>query len=239
MVDEDIGCCATIQKWLIFIVNIILFIFGTIQIGIACYVLAAGTDSLGFMADVLDGDESAVNAMLAFGIIIVIISFLACFGAMKEIKCMLWLYAVILFFMIMGQAMVVAVTGLTVEYGDSIFSSFWKKLDDDTIDGIQTTYECCSFNGANSNDTWPADAREYQTCSTANSDWDPVQTCWGKFRSTIDDSYDMVRKITIIVLTVQILIYFSTHFVIQSIAEAEGVEEAQKDIEFSGGVPKV
>jgi len=239
MVDEDIGCCATIQKWLIFIVNIILFIFGTVQIGIACYVLAAGTDSLGFMADVIDGNESAVQAMLAFGIIIVIISFLACCGAMKESKCMLWLYAVILFFMIMGQSMVVAVTGLTVEYGDSIFSSFWKELDADTIDGIQTTYECCSFNGDDPADTWPADANEYKSCSIANSNWDPMQTCWGKFRSSIDEGYDLVRTITIIVLTVQIVIYFSTHFVIQSIAEAEGIEDAQKVIEFSNGVPKV
>merc|ERR1739838_213924 len=119
---------------------------------------------------------------------------------------------------IMGQAMVVAVTGLTVEYGDSIFSSFWKKLDADSIDGIQTAYECCSFNGNDTADTWPADALQYQTCSTKNK-WVPMQTCWGKFRSTIDESYDMVRKITIIVLTVQIVIYFSTHFVIQSIAE--------------------
>jgi len=238
MVDEDIGCCATLQKWLIFIVNIVLFIFGTVQIGIAGYVLAAGTDSLGFMAEVLDGNESAVQAMLAFGILVVIISFLGCFGAVKESKIMLWLYAVILFFMIMGQAMVVAVTGVTMEYGESIFASLWKKLDADTIDTIQTTYECCSFNGDDPLNSWPDDIAAYGTCST-NDKGEPVETCWGKFENTVDESYDMIQKITIIVLTVQIVIYFSTHFVIQSIAEAEGAEDAQKDIEFSGGVPKV
>jgi len=237
MVDEDIGCCATFQKWLIFIVNILLFIFGCVQMGVAAYVLAAGSDSLGFMADVLDGNDTAVQAMLAFGIIIVIISFIACVGAKKESICMLWLYAVILFFMIMGQSMTVAVTGVSVEYGDSIFESLWKELDADTIDDIEQTYECCSFNGADVSNTWPADAAQYTACVAANN-WDPMETCWGKFESTINDNYDMVRIITIIVLAVQILIYFSTHFVIQSIAEAEGVEK-QQDIEINGGLPTV
>jgi len=238
MVEEDIGCCATFQKWLIFIVNVILFIFGSVQIGVACYVLAAGSDSLGFAADLLDGNESAVQAMLAFGIIIVAISFVACVGASRESICLLWLYAFILFFMIMGQAMTVAVTGVSMEYGDSIFESLWKKLDADRIEDIEQTYKCCSFNGENAANTWPADADQYTTCTSENT-WIPRQTCWGKFEKTIDDNYDMVKIITIIVLAVQTLIYFSTHFVIQSIAEAEGIEAKREEIEIGGGTPLV
>jgi len=235
MAREEMSCCATMQKWLIFFVNIILFIFGVLQIGIACYVLAAGSDSLGFAADVLDGNESAVQAMLAFGIIIVLISFLACFSAWKDSICGLWMYAFILFFMILGQAMIVAVTAVSLEYGDSIFESLWKKLDAARIDDLEQTYKCCSFNGENATNTWPADADQYTACSTVN-DWDPMETCWGKFEKTVDDNYDMVRMITGIVLAVQILIYFSTHFVIQSIAEVEAVEE---EIEISRGRPTV
>jgi len=238
MVDEDIGCCATLQKWLIFIVNIILFIFGVIQIGIACYILAAGSESLGFMADLFDGNDSLVQSMLAFGIIIVIISFLACCGAMKESKCMLWLYAVILFFMIMGQAMTVAVTGVSVEYGDSIFQSLWKELDAERIEDFEQTYKCCSFNGDDVTNTWPADSAQYISCTSSNN-FDPMETCWGKFESTINANYGMVKTITAIVLAVQTLIYFSTHFVIQSIAEAEGAEAEKQDIEFTSGAPKV
>jgi len=236
MVDEDIGCCATLQKWLIFFVNIILFIFGAIQIGIACYVLAAGSDSLGFAADVLDGNDSAVQSMLAFGIIIVFISFLACVGAKKESKCMLWMYAFVLFFMIMGQAMTVAVTAVSVEYGDSIFSSLWKELSADAVDNIQQTYQCCSFNGDNPDSTWPSDVTDYDTCVAANS-WDPMESCWAKFETTVNDNYDMVKIVTSIFLGIQVLIYFSTHYVIQSIAEAEGVEQ-EKGIEI-GGAPRV
>jgi len=239
MVDEDIGCCATLQKWLIFIVNIILFIFGTVQVGIACYIIAAGSDSLGFAADLFDGNDSAVQSMLAFGIIIIIISFVACVGAMRESKCMLWVYAVILFFMIIGQAMTVAVTAVSLEYGDSIFASLWKKLDAEKIEDFEQAYECCSFNGDDATNTWPADVANYITCTGSNN-FDPMETCWGKFESTVDANYAMVKTITAIVLAVQTLIYFSTHFVIQAIAEAEGAEaEKQDNIEFTSGAPKV
>jgi len=237
MVDEDIGCCATFQKWLIFIVNIILFIFGTVQVGIACYVIAAGSDNLGFAAE-FDENDSAVYAMLAFGIIIIIISFLACVGAKKENKCLLWLYAIVLFFMIMGQAMVVAVTAVSLEYGDSIFESLWKKLDVETIEDIEQTYECCSFAGNDPSKTWPADAAQYVSCTSSN-DFDPMETCWGKFESSIDANYGMVKTITAIVLAVQTLIYFSTHFVIQAIAEAEGVEAEKQGVQFTSGAPRV
>merc|ERR550534_2024641 len=190
-----------------------LFIFGAIQIGIACYVLAAGSDSLGFAADVLDGNDSAVQSLLAFGIIIVFISFLACVGASKESKCLLWMYAIVLFFMIMGQAMIVAVTAVSVEYGDSIFSSLWKELSDEAVDKIQQTYQCCSFNGDNPT----GDVADYNACAGENSDWDPIESCWTKFETNVNDNYDMVKIITSIFLGIQVVIYFSTHYVIQSI----------------------
>merc|ERR1719376_231977 len=155
---------------------------------------------------------------------------------MSENKCMLWVYAVVLFFMIMGQAMVLAVTAVSLEYGDSIFESLWKELDIETIEDIEQTYKCCSFNGNDATKTWPAEVSNYATCSSEN-DFDPMETCWGKFESSIDANYDMVKNITAIVLFVQTLIYFSTHYIIQSIAEAEG--GAEKQDEFTSGAPTV
>jgi len=234
MVDEDIGCCATLQKWLIFIVNFLLFVFACVQIGFAAYVLTSGEDDLGFASDVMggEGDNSSMQALLSFGIIVFIISFMGCCGAKNESKCLLWLYAIVLFFLIMGQAMVVAVTGVSLEYGDSIYESLWQELDADTISEIEARYECCSFNGDDA-DTWAGDAVEYEICVTDNS-W--TETCWGMFESEIEDNYDMVRIIAAIFLGVQVLIYLSTHYVIQSIAEAEGVAR-EMGVEF--GAPTV
>merc|ERR1719419_103507 len=231
---EDIGCCATIQKWLIFIINIILFIFGIIQISVAGYVMAGGTEGLGFAADLFDGNDSAVNSLLAFGIIILFVSFWGCLGAKKESMFMLWMYAIILFLMIIGQSMALAVVTVSIKYGDTIFESLWKDLEADTISDIEAAYDCCSFNGDNANDTWAGDVAEYADCVSLNG-W--TESCWGKFESTIDENYDMVKVITAIFMGVQILIYLSAHYVMQSIAEAEGVEDAREiQIERHKGV---
>jgi len=226
---DDLGCCATIQKWLIFIVNIILFIAGIAQIGIATYVLVGDSDDLGFLAELFEGNDKIVNALLANGIIFVFISFWACVGAMRKSKCMLWIYTIILFVMILGQAMAVAVIGVSIEYGDSIFGSLWQELKPDTITYIQETYECCSFNG-NSNDTWASDIDNFDDCAAAN-DFDPMESCWGKFDTKIKENYEMVNGATGVFLGFQVLIYFSTHYVIQAIAEFEGGNEVREDIE--------
>jgi len=225
---NELGVCATIQKWLIFIVNIILFIAGVAQIGIATYILVADSDDLGFAAELFEGNDSAVNALLGFGIIFVFISFWACIGAMMHSTCMLWIYAIILFLMILGQAMSVAVVAVSVEYGDSIFGSLWQELEPETIADIEDTYKCCSFNG-NSSETWEADAQNFQGCST-EKDFDPMQSCWQKFEGRINENYNMVKGVTSIFLGFQILIYFSTHYVIQSIAEAEGGADAREEM---------
>jgi len=225
---DELGCCATIQKWLIFIVNIILFIVGIAQMSIASYILVAGSDDLGFAAELFEGNDNAVNAVLAFGIIFVFISFWACIGAYRQSKCMLWIYAIILFLMILGQAMSVAVIGVSVEYGDSIFGSLWQELKPDTITNIEEKYNCCSFNG-DSEDTWASDAAAYWDCY-ANNDPDPLQSCWGKFEKKIDENYAMVNCATAVFLGFQILIYFCTHYVIQAIAEFEGGAEARETI---------
>jgi len=217
----EIGCFAKMQKWFIFIVNFFLFLFGLLQIGFACYILAAGTDGLGFASRVLEGNNTAIKVLLAFGIIVIIISVIGCCGAKRENKCMLWIYAFILFFMMMGQSIGVALTGFSVIYGEAIFENLWKQLDQETIDDIQTSYECCSFNGEYADETWPADAEDWTTCSSDNS-WDPMITCWNKFDSSIRENYDTIQIIGTIFLGVQGLIYFCTHYVIDSIAEKDG-----------------
>jgi len=216
-----LDCCAAMNVFLIFTVNIILFIVGIVQIGISLYFLVAGNDHLGFVSDIYQGNDSAVNSTLAFGVLFVIISFWACCGAIRHSKCMLWIYAIVMFFIIMGQAMTVAALAVSVDYGDSIFGEMWRELAPETIDDIEDTYECCSFNG-DSNYTWVDDATRYQLCT---SEKNYNVSCWGKFESEVDENYDMVRTATAIFLGVQILIYFSAHYVIQSIAEAEGQEE--------------
>jgi len=221
----ELSCCAAMHIRIIFAINIILFIVGIVQVGVASYFLVAGSDDLGFVSAVYKDNDSAVKSTLAFGVLFVVISWFGCCGAIRRSKCMLWVYAFFLFFIIMGQAMTVAVLGVAIDHGEAIFADLWKQLQPENIDDIESTFECCSFNG-NSNDTWAEDAARYQIC-TDEEGYD--ESCWQKFEDDVNDNYDMVRTATAIFLGVQVLIYFSTHYVIQSIAEAEGKpEEADK-----------
>jgi hypothetical protein len=230
MVDEDIGLCAVCQKWLMFVLNSILFIVGVAQIGIACYILVADGEGLGFAADLFAGNDSAIQALLAFGIVLAVISCLACLAFKKENRVMLWLYAIILCFVIIGEAMAVVVVGVSVNYGDPIFEALWKKLEPETINNIEVFYKCCSFNG-NSSDTWEGDKIEYEECAD-EPDFEPLESCWGKFKGVIDENYEMVKVVAAFFLGFQILIYFSTHYVLQSISRAEGRVEAVENLEI-------
>jgi len=221
----ELSCCAALNIRIIFAINIILFIVGIVQIGVASYILVAGSDDLGFVSAVYQENDSAVNSTLAFGVLFVVISWFGCCGANQRSKCMLWVYAFFLFFMIMGQAMTVAVLGVAIDYGDAIFADLWAQLPPQNMDDIESTFECCSFNG-NSNDTTYEDRARYFDC---NGEKGYDESCWQKFEDDVNGNYDMVRTATAIFLGVQVLIYFSTHYVIQSIAEAEGKpEEAEK-----------
>jgi len=223
----ELGCCATTQKIVIVTINLILFLVGTVQVIIA--ILFLTTDKMDFFTDVVDGNNDVVYAFMGLGIVFVVISFWAFVGAIRHSKWMLWTYALILFLLIIGQSMAIAVTTVSVKYGDSIFGEMWQKLDEDTIDEIETRYECCSFHG-NSNDTWTADEDDFEECSNENS-FDPMQSCWEKFNTDIEDNYYTVLGATSVFMGLQIIIYLSTHYVIQSIAEADGGAEAQNQKE--------
>jgi len=213
-----LDCFAAFNAKLIFIVNIILFIAGLVQIGISSYFLLAGSDEFGFVSEIYQGNDTVVHSTLALGVLFVFISCWGCCGANLLSKCMLWVYAIFLFFIMMGQAMTVAALAVSLQYGDSIFADMWKELEPATISDIEASYKCCSFDG-NSTDTWVDDATDYQNC-TAETNY--TATCWEKFEGEIRDNYEMVAKVTAIFLGCQVVIYFATHYVIQSIAEAEG-----------------
>jgi len=222
--EKNIGCFANFQKWFILIVNVILCILGLAQVGLGCYIVAAGTEGLGFASAVFKDNDSAVKFLLVFGAIIVFIAVMGCCGAKRKSKLMLWVYAFILFFLIMGQSVGVVVVGFSVTYGNAIFESLWKTLSAETIEDIEDSYECCSFNGEFANMTWAEDAADWTSC-TAENDWDPMETCWGKFESSITENFDCLYIVGAVVLGAQVITYFCTHYVVGSIAKAEGEDK--------------
>lgn len=86
---------AKLVKYALFVANIIILICGIATFTVGVWTLADRS----FMERLLGSDlyVSSASILIATGVIVTLISFLGCFGAIKEIKCMLLTFFIILF----------------------------------------------------------------------------------------------------------------------------------------------
>lgn len=140
---------------------------------------------------------------------------------MKESKCWLRRYRIAMVFMILLQVYSLGQLTFGLQLVQSFHSTLWKNLDTAAIYDIQNTYDCCSFDSG----TMMVDIYKY-SCQ-----WDLYPPCWLKFGGKITHIWFISRSTIMVILVIEILLYFSTQYVIGSIAEAEGVEYAGKNVE--------
>jgi len=228
MATGKMGCCARIQKCSIFLLNLVLFLFGVTEIGIALYIKLSKDDGGNFVSDIFEGNDTLIEMTLTFGVALTLLAFFGCCGAMLSNRCMLWSYVIILFFLIMGQAMIFAVGLASTDSHDEIFAQVWSDLSNDTILDIESAYDCCSFNGTDINNTWTSDVTNYEECSASKND-STIETCWSKFSADLEENYNTIVFGTGVIFALQVIMYFSTHFVMQSIARAAKSELDQSD----------
>jgi len=220
MAVGKMGFCAQIQKCSIFLINLVLILFGVVEIGIALYIMLSEDDGGNFISDIFGGNETLTEMTLSFGVALTLLTFLGCCGAMLSNRCILWVYVIIMFFLIMGQAMVFAVGLVYTDSHDDIFAQVWSDLSSDTILDIESAYDCCSFNGTDVNNTWASDVTDYEECSVRKNDG-TIETCWSMFSSVFKANYTTIVCGTGVIFVLQVVMYFCTHFVMQSIARAE------------------
>lgn len=86
---------AKVVKYALFLANCVILICGIAVFSVGVWTLADRS----FMERLLGTDlyVSSASILIATGVIVTIISFLGCFGAIKEIKCMLLTFFIILF----------------------------------------------------------------------------------------------------------------------------------------------
>ncbi|TRY72974.1 hypothetical protein TCAL_15697 [Tigriopus californicus] len=93
----DMEGCGKCVKWSLFIINFLIFLGGLVVLAVGIWTLA----DKAYIERLLRNDLfiSSAYILIIAGCIIVVISFLGCFGAMKEVKCMLLTYFIFLFLM--------------------------------------------------------------------------------------------------------------------------------------------
>jgi len=181
------GCLGTTIKYLLFATNFLVFVLGCAVLGVGIWVLVDAksfTDLFGQINDILDQDvtisiySSATYILIAVAVIVILISFFGCCGAVKESKCLLGTY-----FAIVLAVFIMCIVGAVLGYSGDLESSLKKPFEEAirkykdqpsttvekdfkiALDQAQQDFKCCGVSGVE-------DWRNPETKPTAQ-DWDP------------------------------------------------------------------
>ena len=98
------SCCDSLFKTLLLLFNLGFALVGLVLIGFGAYVQVAAKDYLNFLSD------NYLNTpvfIIILGVVIFVIAFFGCCGAVKESKCMMYTYGFLLFVILIAQVGVV------------------------------------------------------------------------------------------------------------------------------------
>jgi len=225
----SLGCCNRLEKFLVWLINFVLFIIGIAEI-------AAGAWAWKVNASEWTG-TSLPKACIAMGILLMCVSFLGCCGAWKESRCMLWLYAFFLFWIILGETGAMSVAAVSENYVERFMAEVWEHLETDDITKIEDLYKCCSFDAAPQADGSASatasqdDVADFNECSSTNAGqpgWpdeaDEIPSCYDKAHEDVKKSLKTVLIAVAAVGGIQILILFMTMLLINGITAKTAVK---------------
>lgn len=141
------GC---FSKFFLFVLNFIVWGVGVAVIVLASLILAHGSE---FQALLSDGTFTLPIILLILGIIVMLIGFFGCFGALRESPCLLYTYATIVLLLFIGQVGV-GIYGIVEKeeimkfVSDNMINIFNKYGRDDveltnSLDLAQNNLHCC------------------------------------------------------------------------------------------------
>ena len=149
----NMGCVSTSFKYIVLLFNLIFFFLGCAIIGVGIYMqvkMAAYFDLLG------DITINSATIFIIIGVIITIISFFGCCGAIMENSCMMYTFATLVTLMLLIE---VGLTAVILIYKNETREEVIKQMkkglanynEDDhqgvtlTWDAMQETYHCCGI----------------------------------------------------------------------------------------------
>nr|CAX78873.1 CD63 antigen [Schistosoma japonicum] len=138
-------------KSCVFILNIICLLCSLVLIGAGAYVEVKFSQ---YEANLHKVWQAAPIAIIVVGVVILIVSFLGCCGAIKENVCMLYMYAFFLIVLLIAQ-LVAAIVAVVYKdkIDDEINTLMTGALENPneeitaTMDKIQTSFHCCGVKG--------------------------------------------------------------------------------------------
>ncbi|KAK9504562.1 hypothetical protein O3M35_010870 [Rhynocoris fuscipes] len=143
------GFCECTSKFALFLFNLICALLGIVIIAFSVITNVHGKP----FKDMLDGQLSTVSiSLIVIGVLVFLIAFLGCCGAIKESNCMLNTYAVILCVLLIVQVALgitafVYKNNLESEMDKLVVQAFEDPKMTDFVDEIQIDLHCCGVSG--------------------------------------------------------------------------------------------
>jgi CD63 antigen len=150
------SCCENFWRTILFIFNFVFVVTGLALIGLGAYVQVQATKYLDFL-----GNQYTNTPVLfiVVGVVIFLIAFLGCCGAVKKNKCMVYTYSALLFIVLVaeiaaGIAAYVLKDALEARINQKMQMGMQNYGKDDyggvttTWDLVQRELECCGVNNA-------------------------------------------------------------------------------------------
>lgn len=150
------GCCDGCIKYLLFFFNLIFSLSGLAIIIVGGILLSQVSDFGNILSDISSGLTAPQITLIVVGVIIFVVATLGCCGAIRESRCMLISFAVLLLtiFVIELAIGIYAVTNfdnLKTDIEKGLGKNFDKYSSDSDVreayDALQKTVECCGIQG--------------------------------------------------------------------------------------------
>ncbi|XP_070184933.1 tetraspanin-18-like isoform X1 [Littorina saxatilis] len=175
------GCGMTCIKYIVFAVNFLFFVMGIAAVALGIYALVDKNDMKALTTIDKDGKlddfngvgllQSGAIVLIVGGSFLLIMGFLGCCGAVKEVKCLLATYAAIVILIIIVQ---VTAAGLAIAFRGRISD----KLKDGLKKGIIENYDGNLTSGNTFSRAWDFAQVNFECCGVTNATVDFVNSKW-------------------------------------------------------------
>jgi len=187
--QKELGCCSSIMRGFILLINGLLSLAGLGIIGIGMWMYKWDTIALA-------GEELALIVM-AFGGIVFIIGMCGFLSACKQWVCGLWIFSILLFLIICCEVAVIIYVFTNENASESFIRARWEDLNEESREGFQEQFGCCGWDASIPGENCPEDV--------ASDEY-----CWQFIKNTIEAEKQVVLYVGIgIVLLETIMLVFT------------------------------
>uniref|UniRef100_A0A3Q0QYU9 Tetraspanin n=1 Tax=Amphilophus citrinellus TaxID=61819 RepID=A0A3Q0QYU9_AMPCI len=229
-------CCSSLLKIMMFIFNGGIFLAGAVILGVGVWVQVDKNSLLGVLEQVESNSSLSqlVNVsylLIAVGAVLLVIGFLGCCGAIKESKCMLLTFFIIILVIFLievaGGVVLFVFQGLAgellQELEDEVRQSLENKYgEDESLTSLWNVtmeeFKCCGYrnytdfdnspfynlNGKNVYPTPCCNSTITNACNTNEAELSNIDGCFDKLLQLIEDNAQIIAAVALGIAALEI-----------------------------------